>query len=179
MDNIHTLSVKTLMITSVKIWRPKNTKNNELSNPVRLKKNSVERRWRRYDESNQRTGKPFFYTTLDTSTFLSMNVTLFLDPPLNFFMSEGISGKIREMAYFMQNMILPEWRHGTNFNPHSFLTFSICYLKAACIAKHYQTNEMQHHGNYNMGKVGNGSGLKFIWWRRSTGFTFRINYTIP
>lgn len=42
-----------------------------------------------------------------------------------------------------------------------------------------ETNEMQHHGNYNMGKVGNGSGLKFIWWRRSTGFIFRINYTIP
>ena len=38
---------------------------------------------------------------------------------------------------------------------------------------------MQHHGNYNMGKVGNGSGLKFIWWRHSTGFIFSINYTIP
>ena len=38
MDNIHTLSVETLMITNFKIWRPKNTKNNELSNPVRLKK---------------------------------------------------------------------------------------------------------------------------------------------
>ena len=75
-----------------------------------------------------------FYTTLDTSTFLSMSVTLFLDPPLNFFKSEGISGKIGEMAYFMQNN---EWRHETNFNPHSFLTFSIWYLKAACRAKHY------------------------------------------
>ena len=55
-----------------------------------------------------------FYTALDTSTFLSMNVTIFLKclldwtPPFNFFKSEGISGKTRGMVYFMQNMTLPE-----------------------------------------------------------------------
>ena len=59
-------------------------------------------------EATSEQGSLFFYTTMDTSTFLSMSVTLFLDPPLNFFKSEGISGKIGEMAYFMQNMILPE-----------------------------------------------------------------------